>query len=171
MSAPTLTQAQARALAYSAQLLGVPAAWLSDLINFESGFNPLARNRITGARGLIQFMPATAAGMGFPGSRSIADGSPTAADNLVEKYPSIESQLEMVVQYLAPMKPFPTVQSLNMAVFYPKFRNVAPTTVFPDSVQKANPGIKTVADYVRRASPSAYKTVALLLAAGAAVFF
>jgi len=35
------------------------------LINFESGWNPQATNKISGARGLIQFMPFIAAEMGF----------------------------------------------------------------------------------------------------------
>ena len=171
MSFPILSQDQARALAYAASVLNIPAKWLQDLINFESGFNPLARNKITGARGLIQFMPSTAADMGFAGARSIKDGAPTAADTLIEKYPDISSQLEIVVRYLKPMAPFPSVQSLNMAVFYPKYRSVAATTAFPPAVQAANPGIKTVADYLRRASPVAAKAAALVLAAGAAGLF
>jgi hypothetical protein len=166
------TAEQETAVDYVAAQLGVPVAWLIDLIGFESSWNPGARNKITGARGLIQFMPATASAMGFPGAASIRAGTTTAADNLVSLAPDIASQMKYVLQYLAPMKPFPTLQSLYMAVFYPRFRSVAPTTAFPDSVQKVNPGIKTVSDYMRRASPLARAVVPVVLCAiGATAFF
>jgi hypothetical protein len=35
-----------------------------------------------------------------------------------------------------------------MAVFYPAFRTVSELTEFPALVQKQNPGIKTVRDYL-----------------------
>lgn len=53
------------ALKSTASKLGVTAESLYKLINFESAWNPKARNVISGARGLIQFMPSTAKGMGF----------------------------------------------------------------------------------------------------------
>ena len=37
---------------------------LMAVINAESGFNPKARNKRSGATGLIQFMPRTARGLG-----------------------------------------------------------------------------------------------------------
>jgi hypothetical protein len=40
--------------------IGVPADWLMQIMYTESRFNPKAQNRVTGAVGLIQFMPATA---------------------------------------------------------------------------------------------------------------
>lgn len=118
--------------------LGVKAKALYNLIYFESRFNPLARNTRTGARGLIQFMHSTAQGMGFK-----------SADDLVSKYPDIESQLRgPVLSYLSKYKPFPSDQSLYMAVFYPVYRFVPQDTAFPDTVTKQNPGIRTVRDYV-----------------------
>jgi hypothetical protein len=165
-------ESQKAAVEYVAAQLGIKSLWLIDLIQFESSWNPQAKNKITGARGLIQFMPATAAAMGFSGYRSIRDGSPTAADNLVATAPTIETQMKYVLQYLKPLAPFPTLQSLHMAVFYPRYRSVAPTTEFPDTVKKANPGIKTVSDYMRRASPLARVAAPMLLCAiGAAAFF
>jgi hypothetical protein len=166
------TAEENRAIDFVADSLKVKREWLIDLINFESGWNPQAKNKFTGARGLIQFMPATAAGMGFPGFKSISEGAPTAADNLVNAAPNIALQMQYVLKYLYPLRPFPTLQSLYMSVFYPKFRNVAATTEFPDSVKRVNPGIKTVADYMRKASPLARAVAPMLLcAAGAAVFF
>jgi hypothetical protein len=47
-----------------AALLGIQADWLMAVMYFESRLNEKAVNRSTNATGLIQFMPATAAGLG-----------------------------------------------------------------------------------------------------------
>jgi len=121
-----------------AGLLNVNPSWLWALIQFESGGNPAARNPISGARGLIQFMHSTARAMGFKD-----------ADDLVNQYPTFDSQLTTpVYNYLKQWAPFPTKQSLYMSVFYPVARTWAPDTVFPDAVRKANPKIDTVQDYI-----------------------
>lgn len=134
-----------------AQSLGVDSESLKRLITFESSFDPAARNTVTGARGLIQFMPSTAKSLGFPD-----------ADSLVNLYPDIEGQLRgPVLSYLSQFKPFPTPQSLYMSVFYPAFRSVSPDTVFPAIVQKSNPGINKVSDYVSRVD--AVKNIVFLL--------
>jgi hypothetical protein len=44
--------------------LGVNPDWLMIVFKIESGINHRAVNAVTGATGLIQFMPATAAGLG-----------------------------------------------------------------------------------------------------------
>jgi hypothetical protein len=120
--------------------LGIDPSWLNNLIEFESGWNPAARNELSGARGLIQFTHTTARNLGFQD-----------ADDLVAKYPDAEGQLlSPVYRYLSKMKPYPTKQSLYMAVFYPAARNWAPDTAFSPTIQKLNPGIVTVADYVRK---------------------
>jgi hypothetical protein len=127
-------------LSITSTALGVPSAWLARLINFESSGNPQARNKFTGARGLIQFLHSTAKSLGF------AD-----ADDLVAKHPDRESQiLGPVYKYLKQFAPFPTEQSLYMAVFYPKARKWALNQPFPQEVQRVNPGIITVNDYVSR---------------------
>lgn len=54
------------ALLEVASKLKVNADSLKKLINFESGWNPTATNKYTGARGLIQFMPSTAASFDYP---------------------------------------------------------------------------------------------------------
>jgi len=54
----------ARSLAQTATRLGIDPAWLANVINFESGGNPQARNPVSGATGLIQFMPSTAQRLG-----------------------------------------------------------------------------------------------------------
>lgn len=118
--------------------LGVSSDDLQKLIMFESGFNPQAKNKYTGARGLIQFMPDTARYLGFKN-----------ADDLVERYPSAEAQLKgPVLDYLLKYKPFTSKQSLYMSVFYPQYRNVPVDTAFSDSIRKVNPGINFVSDYI-----------------------
>lgn len=134
-----LTAKQESLLQNLASILGVSRDDLFSLINFESaGWNPLARNKLSGARGLLQFTNSTARGMGY-----------ASADDLVAKHPSIESQLEgPVYNYLKQFIPFTGKQSLYMAVFYPKYRNVHPLTHFPDKVKSLNPGIFTAQDYI-----------------------
>jgi hypothetical protein len=112
------------------------------LINFESSWNPQARNASTGARGLIQFMPSTAKGMGF-----------RDADDLVAQYPTRKAQLDGPVRkYLSALKPYSgTAQNLFMAVFHPDYRNVPITKPFDVDTQHYNPGIKTPLDYIKRA--------------------
>lgn len=117
--------------------LGVAYNDLFNLINFESGFNPLADNPNSSARGLIQFMDSTAKSLGF-----------TDSLDLVKKNPTIEMQLPIVEKYLKQYYPFKDKQSLYMSVFYPEYRDMDPQTEFPDYVKKANPGINTPYDYM-----------------------
>lgn len=142
-------------VAQAAAELGIPnGQWLLSLMSFESGLNPQARNSKSGARGLIQIMPATA-----------RDMFGMSADELVSRFPDFESQVKnVVVPYLSRYRPFPTEQSLYMAVFYPAARNVPPDTTFRSLYQKnaganweqkynifvsQNPGILTVKDYIK----------------------
>lgn len=67
-----LTSAEWTALKNTAAALGMSWEPLYKLINFESiGWDPKAKNPRSGARGLIQFMPSTAEGMGYKGSLGI----------------------------------------------------------------------------------------------------
>lgn len=167
MKALTATEEQALQ-AVAAALRADPAA-LRALINFESGWKPDAKNPFSGARGLIQFMHTTARDMGYKD-----------ADEIVSKYPTIEAQLRNpVLAYLSKYKPFPTEQSLYMAVFYPAARQWPPNQLFPENVQKVNPGIKTPLDYVnyvrRNAGMQLIKSAALglplILAVAAAAYY
>jgi hypothetical protein len=110
---------------------------LTRLINFESKFNPQAKNPYSSARGLIQFIDSTAQDLGFADSL-----------DLVTQHPTVIDQLQIVYEYLSRFYPFKNQQDLYMSVFYPKYRKVDPQTVFPDSIQSVNPGIITVQDYV-----------------------
>jgi hypothetical protein len=68
---------------------------------------------------------------------------------------SATQQLSLVRRYLsdtraafAPGQPLATLQSVAMAVFYPRYMFVDPSTPFPPNVQAWNPGIRTPADYL-----------------------
>lgn len=122
----------------SKKLYNLNPAWLWSLIRFESKGNPAARNPITGARGLIQFLHSTARALGYKD-----------ADDLVAKNPTFDKQLSgPVFKYLAQYAPFPSKQSLYMAVFYPAARTWQPSRMFPAAVIDSNPGIYTVQDYI-----------------------
>lgn len=115
---------------------------LANLINFESAgtFSPSVVNRVSGATGLIQFIPSTARGMG-------------TTTQALAKMGKVQ-QMRWVEQYLKRKRrigPLNTVQGLFMAVFYPKAMKWPLTKEFPPNVQRANPGINTVGDYVAHA--------------------
>lgn len=70
-AAVSLSKDESAALKKTASELNISTDSLYKLINFESGWNPQAKNPKSGARGLIQFMPSTAAGMGYKGSAGV----------------------------------------------------------------------------------------------------
>jgi len=156
-----LTKQQTTALQDTANALSVPVEWLYRLIKFESGFNPRVKNPYSSARGLIQFTDGTARALGYKDS-----------SDLVDKNRTIERQLRSpVLKYLSQYAPYPTAQSLYMAVFYPSFRYVSPDTLFTDTVRSVNPGIARVSDYVNKVegvkiSPASSAFFAMLAAAG-----
>jgi len=123
-----------------ANLLGVRPLALASLIDFESGWRPGAHNALSSARGLLQFTDATARALGY-----------LHAMDLVTQNATIDAQLSgPVFEYLNHFFPFPTDQSLFMAVFYPDARKWPTSRAFPLSVQLANPGIVTPGDYIAR---------------------
>lgn len=160
----TLSQREQAALAAIAGRLAVPVQWLSNLIRHESGFNPQAANPASSAKGLIQFTNSTAQKLGYKDS-----------SDLIKKNPTIEKQLlGPVHSYLSAMAPFPSEQSLYLAVFYPAARSWDVTRQFPAEVQRANPGIQTPQDYINRVQGKAGAAIGgavLALAIGAAVFY
>ena len=127
----------ARELVAVAERLGAPPFVLANLIQFESGWNPRAVNPTSGASGLIQFMPSTAKRLG----------------TTVEAIRRLDAagQLPLVERYLAPFKGrLGSQQAVAMAVFYPVAMTWPEDKPFPTAVQRANPGIRTPADYVAK---------------------
>lgn len=118
--------------------LRIPPEWLANVINFESGGNPQARNSKSSATGLIQFISSTANGLG------------TSVEALYGM--TGRQQMVWVEKYFAPKagKMF-SVEDVYMTVFYPKAVG-NPDYPFPASVVAANPGIYTPRDYVAMAN-------------------
>ena len=86
--------------------LGTDPNYLMAIMSFESaGFDPAARNKLSGATGLIQFMPSTAKRLG------------TTTDALARM--SAEDQLDYVAAYFAEFKGrLKTLEDAYMAVLY-----------------------------------------------------
>jgi len=106
-----LPDADKLALVGAAEAIGLDPDWLATIIQFESGgsFSPSKKNAAgSGATGLIQFMPATAEGLG------------TTTDALAAM--SFAEQLEYVKRYFQPWAS--RIKSLDdayLAVLYPAF--------------------------------------------------
>lgn len=123
-----------------AKKLDIPSSWLNDLINFESNWNPFAKNPNSSARGLLQFTDQTARGLGYRNSLDLVNSNMT-----------IERQLQFaVLPYLLKYYPYTNFQSLAMSVFYPIYKNKPDWTTFPSHVKKVNPGINKISDYLKK---------------------
>jgi hypothetical protein len=99
---------RARVIAMAAVLRCDPS-WLMAIMAFETGrtFSPAARNAVSGATGLIQFMPSTAKGMG------------TTVEALAAM--TALEQLEWVERYFAPYTGrLDTLSDAYMAVLWPR---------------------------------------------------
>lgn len=135
----TLTASETAALAQAAATLGIPAAWLSAAIQRESRWNPAAKNPSSSARGLLQWIDSTARDLGYASSADLVAQNPTREQQLVGP----------VVAYLSKWKPITSLDDLGAVIFYPAYRSKLDTAL-PAAVQKANPGIVTLRDYVSR---------------------
>lgn len=132
--------------------------WLLDLVSFETAgtFDPTIKNPYSSARGLLQFLDATAKGLGYIDSL-----------HLVSKHPTVISQLKgPVTDYLRPYAPYTSATDLYLSVFFPAALNYPPDTTFENifkdlyggewhkkfsAFRNANPNIHTPSDYARLA--------------------
>ena len=87
---PNVTPEFLREVEAMAERLGTRPEYLLSMMSFESGLDPAAVNPVSGATGLIQFMPDTAAGLG------------TSTEAL--RGMSAMEQLKYVEDYLEPFK-------------------------------------------------------------------
>lgn len=139
--------------------VGTHPYWLANVIAFESGFKTDKPNPISGAVGLIQFMPKVAAklfGMvpeiTIRGRGQIYSESQKAEASSRVAAMSAFEQLDLVKKYLDPFVGRLIDQSaIYMSVFYPAAMLWPPTREFPGNVAEMNPGISTPGDYVRMA--------------------
>ncbi len=91
---------------YISDKLGIDPNWIMYVMYFESRLNHRAQNNTSGATGLIQFMPATAAHLGT-----------TTADLL--QMSNVE-QLDFVYAYLKPYRgDMESLVDVYLAVFFP----------------------------------------------------
>ncbi len=147
---PSLNSSKGKRMAFRAEYgpiinsvasqLGVNANDLTLLIRFETAgtFDPQIKNPYSSARGLLQFTDAAAQDLGF-----------STSQKLVQAYPTFESQmLGAVLPWLRRYGPYRDTQDLYMQVFYPAYRKVPAETQLASSIQKVNPGIRTVQDYI-----------------------
>lgn len=96
------------ALVDMAASLGVDPNFLTPVMANESGFNAQARNPMSNAIGLIQFMPSTARALG------------TSTEELASM--TDEEQLPYVAAYLRPYAPrIASAGDAYMAVFMPRY--------------------------------------------------
>lgn len=127
-----------QALNWLSAQLRVPVSWIIELIQKESNWEPLKKNPLSDAVGLIQFTKPAAIDLGFKTSAEV-----------VAKYPDIVSQLyNPVYQYLKRYLPFTTNAEFYLSVFYPKYRKYNYSQLLPQNVRDDNPGIETPAHYV-----------------------
>ena len=135
--------------------LRIEANWLMFVMWFESKLNPQAVNPISGATGLIQFMPSTARGL----------GTTTA----VLKRMSNVQQLDYVLAYLRPYKGrMKRWVDVYLAVFYPRAMGNPNFVITPDIVAKQNKifdlnkdldiSVKEIETVLRKSIPEQYKT-------------
>ena len=128
--------------------------WLMFVMWFESKLNPQAVNPISGATGLIQFMPSTARGL----------GTTTA----VLKRMNNVQQLDYVLAYLRPYKGrMKTWVDVYLAVFYPRAMGNPNFVITSDIVAKQNKifdlnkdldiSVKEIETVLRRQIPEKYR--------------
>ncbi len=150
--------------------LGIDPSWIAAAMSFETGgtFSPSVKNKAgSGATGLIQFMPSTAANLG------------TSTDALARM--TFQQQLPFVEKYFAPHAgKMHSLDDVYLAIFYPAAIGKPPGTVIATSgsavyaqnagFDKQNKGSFTVADItaaVNRVLDSARGMPPLVVAAAA----
>ena len=141
----------AKELVETAGRLKFDPAWLANIIHLESGGNPQARNRLSNATGLIQFMPCPTC---------TAEGLGTTIDALYQmngkqQMPYVERYFENIIKKYGPLD---SQEKVIAAVFFPAYINT-PLAVMSAAVQAANPGITTIRDYTNKLASRARLSV------------
>jgi hypothetical protein len=149
-----LTSSDRRALVDTAESVGIEPDHLAAVISFETArtFAPNVRNSASGATGLIQFLPSTAARLG------------TSTQALARM--SFREQLEYVRRYFEGWGgQLRTLEAVYLAVFYPKAIFMAPADVVAeagDPVYEQNKGFDHEGKgFIRRADITSTITAVL----------
>jgi hypothetical protein len=116
------------ALDAMAKRLGFPVEWVCDVIFIESGFQPAIKNPNSSASGLIQFMEATAKGLGTTTAviRSLTN---------IQQIPLIERYFKGQMASAGKPKSWFDVYCL---VFYPVWVKAADRATLSSAAYKAN---------------------------------
>lgn len=154
-----ITPADIALIEGTARRYGFPPEWLSNLIGFETAgtFSPAIQNPISGATGLIQFMPSTARDLGVT-TAQLKQMSFRQQWQYVEAY--LNGKMRSVASKglyntsTGRVTPKFTQTDLFMLIFYPVSAG-NPNYRFPDNVIRANNGISTPREYTNRALQNA----------------
>lgn len=144
--------------------LGINPNWLMHVMMKESGLNHRAVNKMGGATGLIQFMPATARGLG-------------TTTEALKKMSNVD-QLDYVHKYLATYKgKMKSLVDTYFAVFFPaaigwpKTKTIETSKLSASTIARYNPGIdldksgsitvQEVEDWILKGIPASIKDILL----------
>ena len=128
--------------------LGVDPMYLANTMYAESRLDPSVKNMAgSGATGLIQFMPQTAANLGTT-TDELSRMTPVEQMEYVRKYFSADN---LGAGRLRDLQNDPSQHNVNMAVFLPSMIGKPVDTQIPQKYWRQTGSIKTPADYTRSA--------------------
>jgi hypothetical protein len=128
--------------------LGVDPMYLANTMYAESRLDPSVKNMAgSGATGLIQFMPQTAANLGTT-TDELSRMTPVEQMEYVRRYFSADN---LGAGRLRDLRNDPSQHNVNMAVFLPSMIGKPVDTQIPQKYFRQNGSIRTPADYTRSA--------------------
>jgi hypothetical protein len=128
--------------------LGVDPMYLANTMYAESRLDPSVKNMAgSGATGLIQFMPQTAANLGTT-TDELSRMTPVEQMEYVRRYFSADN---LGAGRLRDLRNDPSQHNVNMAVFLPSMIGKPVDTQIPQEYWSQNGSIRTPADYTRSA--------------------
>jgi hypothetical protein len=128
--------------------LGVDPMYLANTMYAESRLDPSIKNEAgSGATGLIQFMPGTAANLGTT-TDELSRMTPVEQMEYVRRYFSVDN---FGAGRLRDLRNDPSQHNVNMAVFLPSMIGKPLDTQIPQEYWRQNGSIRTPGDYTRSA--------------------
>jgi hypothetical protein len=128
--------------------LGVDPMYLANTMYAESTLDPSVKNKAgSGATGLIQFMPQTAANLGTT-TDELSRMTPVEQMEYVRRYFSADN---LGAGRLRALRNDPSQHNVNMAVFLPSMIGKPVDTQIPQEYWRQNGSIRTPSDYTRSA--------------------